>query len=66
MLCNLEAEYTQALMRLIETQSKATLAHWAFYFPEANYLPIYFKHYPDDPRTQAALDGAREWLAGKV
>jgi len=66
MLCNIEAEYIQALMRLIETQSKTTLANWALDYAEANYLPIYLKHYPEDPRPQAAIDVAREWLAGKV
>ena len=66
MLCNLEAEYTQNLMRLIETQSKTTLANWALDYAEANYLPIYSKHFPDDSRPKAAIDGAREWLAGKV
>ena len=66
MLCNLEAEYTQALMRLIETQSKATLANWALDYAEAIYLPIFVKHFPSDKRPQAAIDAAREWLAGKV
>ncbi len=66
MLCNLEADYTQALMRLIETQSKATLANWALDYAEANYLPIYLKYYPEDSRPKAAIAGAREWLAGKV
>jgi hypothetical protein len=66
MLCNLEAEYTQALMRLIETQSKSTLANWALDYTEANYLPIFVKHFPSDMRPQAAIDAAREWLAGTV
>jgi hypothetical protein len=66
MLCNLEAEYTQTLMRLIETQSKITLANWALDYAEAHYLPIYLKHYPDDPRPKSAIDAARDWLAGKV
>jgi len=66
MLCNLEAEYTQALMRLIETQSKVTLANWALDYAETHYLPIYLKHYPNDIRPKAAIDGAREWLAGNV
>src|SRR5659263_772351 len=66
MLCNLEAEYTQTLMRLIETQSKITLANWALDYAEAHYLPIYLKHYPDDNRTKVAIEAARDWLAGKV
>ena len=66
MLCNLEAEYTQNLMRLIETQSKATLANWALDYAEATYLPIYLKYYPNDPRPKAAIDAARDWLSGKL
>ena len=66
MLCNLEAEYTQNLMRLIETQSKTTLANWALDYAETHYLPIYLKHFPADNRPQAAINAAREWLAGSV
>ena len=48
MLCDLEAPYTQSLMRLIETQSKATLANWALDYAERHYLPIYAAHFPQD------------------
>lgn len=66
MLCNLEADYTKALMNLIETQSKVTLAKWALDYTETHYLPIYLKHFPDDNRPKDAIDAARDWLAGKV
>ena len=66
MLCDLEAPYTQSLMRLIETQSKATLANWALDYAERHYLPIYAAHFPQDSRPREALAAARDWLAGRV
>ena len=66
LLYDLEAPYTQSLTRLIETQSKATLANWALDYAERHYLPIYAAHFPLDSRPQAALDAARDWLAGRV
>jgi hypothetical protein len=66
MLNDIEAPYIQSLMRLIETQSKTTLANWAISYAEAHLLPIYEKSYPNDPRPRAALEAAREWLDGKV
>ncbi len=65
-LCNLDAPYTQSLMRLIETQSKATLANWALDYAEWHYLPIYAAHFPLDPRPKAAIAAARDWLAGRL
>ncbi len=65
MLCDLEAPYTQSLMRLIETQSKATLANWALDYAERHYLPIYAAHFPQDLRPREA-PAARDWLAGRV
>ncbi|MGE5480683.1 MAG: putative immunity protein [Chloroflexota bacterium] len=66
MLTNYEAPYIQALMRLIETQSKSTLANWAVDYSERIILPIYKKSYPDDARPQNALEAARQWLAGAI
>ena len=66
MLNDIDAPYLQSLMRLIETQSKATLANWCLDYAEANILPIYEKHMPGDVRPRRAVDAAREWLAGKV
>lgn len=65
-LSDWEEPYIQSLMRLIETQSKATLAHWAVDYAERVILPIWSKHYPSDPRPQKALDAAREWLSGAI
>lgn len=66
MLSNWQAPYIQSLMRLIETQSKATLATWAIEYSERVMLPLWRKAYPDDLRPQAALSAAREWLSGAI
>lgn len=66
MLSDWKAPYIQSLMRLIETQSKTTLAIWAVDYSERVILPLWCKHYPDDMRPQKALNAAREWLSGKI
>lgn len=66
MLSDWQAPYIQSLMRLIETQSKATLATWAVDYSERVMLPMWSKHYPNDLRPQAALHAAREWLSGAI
>jgi hypothetical protein len=53
-------------MKLIETQSKSTLAHWAIDYSERVILPLWSKHYPDDARPQNSLIAAREWLSGAI
>lgn len=65
-LGNPDAPYIQSLKRVIETQSKKTVAHWAVNYAETAILPIWLKHYPRDHRPKAALDAARGWLAGKM
>lgn len=66
MLSDWNAPYIQALMKLIETQSKSTLAHWAVDYAEQSILPLWNKHYPEDQRPQNALHAAREWLSGSI
>ena len=66
MLGTIEAPYIQSLMRLIETQSKATLANWSLCYAEQEILPIYEKTFPNDGRPKAALMAARDWLDGKM
>lgn len=63
---NWETQYIQSLMKLIETQSKATLATWAVDYSEQVILPLWSKYYPDDLRPQNALNAAREWLSGVI
>lgn len=66
MLSDWNAPYIQALMKLIETQSKTTLVIWAVDYAERVLLPLWSKHYPDDQRPQNALNAAREWLSGAI
>lgn len=65
MLGQADSPYILSLMRLIETQSKVTLANWCINYTEEHILPIYTAAYPKDTRPQEALDSARAWLAGK-
>ena len=66
MLSDWKAPYIQSLMRLIETQSKATLAMWAIDYSERVILPLWSKRYPEDLRPQNALHAAREWMSGTI
>lgn len=66
MLRDWDAPYIQPLMKLIETQSKATLAIWAVDYSERVILPLWSKHYPHDLRPQNALNAARVWLSGAI
>ena len=66
MLSDVNAAYIQSLMRLIETQSKATLANWSIDYSYEYILPIYENAHPNDLRCRRALDAAKDWLDGKV
>jgi len=66
MLNDWQAPYIQSLMRLIETQSKITLANWCLDYAESVIIPIYEKQCPGDSRPQNALNAAREWLYGNM
>lgn len=66
MLSDWNAPYIQSLVKLIETQSKPTLANWCISYCETCILPIYEKDCPDDARPRNALAAAREWLGGKI
>lgn len=66
MLSDWDAPYLQPLIKQIETQSKATLAHWAVDYAERVVLPLWSRRRPDDARPQSALNAAREWLSGAI
>lgn len=66
MLSDWDAPYIQSLVKLIEMQSKATLANWCIAYCDAHILPIYEGHCSGDARPQNALFAAREWLDGKI
>ncbi len=57
--------YIQSLMKLIETQSKATIAQWCLDYAEAHMPPIYQKYYPGDERPRMALTASRDWFEGR-
>ena len=66
MLSDWEAAYLQPLVKLIETQSKVTLASWAVDYSEKVLLPLWEKEHGGDLRPAQALDAARAWLAGEI
>jgi hypothetical protein len=66
MLSDWAAPYIQSLVKLIETQSKPTLAIWAVDYAEHVILPLWSKFYPEDLRPQNALNAAHEWLLGSI
>jgi DNA-binding transcriptional regulator YdaS (Cro superfamily) len=65
-LGNFQSPYIVSLMRLIETQSKATLIRWSTGYAEEHILPIYERAYPADSRPRDALNNAIGWLDGRV
>jgi len=66
MLSDIGAPYLQSLMRLVETQSKTTLANWCINYAQEFIFPIYAKVHPSDTRPKQALDAAKKWLDGEV
>lgn len=66
MLTNWDSPVIQALIAQIETQSKATLAHWALDEAKEHLLPLWQKDFPEDMRPDQAIQGAKDWLEGKV
>lgn len=65
MLGNPEDPSIVALMKLIETQSKVTLATWAVGYAEKNYLGIYEKVYTEDLRFHALIEAVKGCLEGR-
>lgn len=66
MLTDCDAPYIVSLMRLIETQSKVTIANWCVSYAEVHLLPVWEKAFADDLRPKAAIQAARDWLDGKI
>lgn len=66
MLSNWNAPYILDLVKLIETQSKMTLAHWAVDYSLSVLLPIWKTYDPEDLRPENALQAARRWLSGEI
>lgn len=55
-----------SLMRLIETQSKYTLADWSRCYAFSHFLPVYEGYFPEDQRPRMALDAVSEHLNGNL
>jgi hypothetical protein len=66
MLGDWRSPSVQSMMRLIETQSKTTIAAWCIPYAEQHVLPIYERSFPNDARPRTALRLAKDWLDGKV
>ena len=66
MLGSADSPYIVALMRLIETQSKVTIANWSVAYAKENWLPIFEKLNPSDKRLSHALQAAQDYLDGKI
>ncbi|NLT48229.1 MAG: hypothetical protein GXX92_07415 [Clostridiales bacterium] len=66
MLGDVNAPEVQALIQLINTQSKGTICKWCIDYAETHILPIFEKRYPNDDRPRKALNAARDYLDGKV
>lgn len=64
MLCDINSPECTALMRLIETQSQATLASWAIQYAKDNYLGIYETQRPQDSILRDTILSCEEYLAG--
>ena len=66
MLGSAQSPYIHTLMRLIETQSMATIARWCTDYAQAHFLGIYEKTFPEDDRPEAALAAAHNYFEGKA
>ena len=64
MLCDLQSQECIDLMRLIETQSKSTLAAWAISYAKENYLTIYEEECPGDLRLREGISACEDYLRG--
>lgn len=66
MLGSADAPYIVSLMRIIETQSKTTIANWCVSYAEVNILPIFERDYPNDKRLRDGINAAHDFLNGKI
>lgn len=66
MLGSVDSAESVMLMKLIETQSKETIANWSVTYAQENWLPIYEKCKPEDERLKDAIIAARDYLKGSL
>lgn len=65
MLGDIQSDICKDLMKLIETQSKQTLASWAVDYAVEAYLPVYQKAYPKNPVLSETAAVCRQYLGGE-
>lgn len=65
MLGDIKSDECINLMKLIETQSHATLANWAINYAEENYLSIFPEEAPQGDSLKSAIAACREYLEGE-
>lgn len=65
MLCKLDDPSIMALMDLIQTQSKKTLAQWSINYAQDHFLGIYEKAFPGNTELREAIVAVRDFLAGR-
>ena len=66
MLTDWQAPYILPILRLIETQSKITIANWCIDYAEMGLLPIYEKVFGEDLRPKDAICASRRWLNEEI
>ena len=66
MLNDVNADYIQSFMRLIETQSKETIAKWCVSYAQMHILPLWVSAFPEDTRPADTLTVAQDFLEGKT
>ena len=66
MLNDVNADYIQELMKLIESQSKETIALWCINYATEHFLPIWQQEKPNDTRPLNALNAAKSYLDGNI
>ena len=66
MLCKIDSPECAALMALMETQSKKTLASWAVEYAKTHYLPLYETQCPEDPRLRGTVSACGRYLTGDM
>lgn len=66
MLGDVNSPECTAMMKLIETQSKSTLAGWAIGYAKENYLGIYKTERPGASRLEEIISACEEYLSGSI
>ena len=66
MLGRADSPWIMSLMRLIDTQSHATVSAWCVSYARQYMLPIYERAFPRDNRPRLALEAAQGYLDGRV